>query len=627
MSLTQSEINAVMQQLQPIIAKAMSESTSIAQAQANIQQGVTQYIGARYVPMFADPIVWDSTRPYEPLTIVLYQGNSFTTRQYTPAGIDIANAAFWAQTGNYNAQIELYRREIKPQHFETLSKADECDRLVSGNIVITLGKFAAGDNGGCTYLLDTAFVPNSENIITINGIPAKIIDRVLSPEMFYPAAVVDNAQPYFSLCEKYSDHIAAHGNYTVTSSLLFTREHLYVEISNLLSKVKNAPTIIFRSNYSQLNIGFINFDKTQYSDQQYSTAGCNVGVRVECSYSAINIAEMRRFTCGIEFCSEVKPCVFNVVEAGLIFGLNGIAFNNISFYTNGNIVKNTAIQVDSSAYAHGGVLSRSANNYITNANHLEFSLESAPNANNVFALDLKNARGWNVEIIRCEINVDDNANNVINVLSLSDTTYQNHIVFDFNWNYYVYTDSGVKNKVKFLYYNNSEIAAVQEERFYSIENTEWNAKHDAIRVRNLVPFVVATNKADNSYDAVQCLPLSVVGDSPALRFVFDKPTKVFARFLDATRNALTDAVRGKSFYEYSTISYPAAAADEIREPNARVTKGILSVPNDAAFVEIYINANVSKVEMYSNNLVLDSNSKRYFQPWADMATNVSRINA
>lgn len=113
MALTQAEINEVMQQLQPIIAKALNESTSIAQAQANIQQGVTQYIGARYVPIFAEPIEWDSKRAYEALTIVLYQGNSFTTRQYTPAGIDINNEAFWAETGNFNAQIEQYRREVR----------------------------------------------------------------------------------------------------------------------------------------------------------------------------------------------------------------------------------------------------------------------------------------------------------------------------------------------------------------------------------------------------------------------------------------------------------------------------------------------------------------------------------
>ena len=72
----------------------------------------TQYIGARYAPMFASPIEWDSTREYEPLTIVLYQGNSFTSRQAVPIGINIDNTDYWVETGNYNAQIEAYRKEV-----------------------------------------------------------------------------------------------------------------------------------------------------------------------------------------------------------------------------------------------------------------------------------------------------------------------------------------------------------------------------------------------------------------------------------------------------------------------------------------------------------------------------------
>lgn len=73
---------------------------------------VTQYIGARYVPLFAEPSEWDSTRAYEPLTIVIHQGNSYTSRQAVPIGIDITNNSFWALTGNYNAQVESYRREV-----------------------------------------------------------------------------------------------------------------------------------------------------------------------------------------------------------------------------------------------------------------------------------------------------------------------------------------------------------------------------------------------------------------------------------------------------------------------------------------------------------------------------------
>lgn len=77
--------------------------------------GTRQYIGARYVPIFGrkdeESIEWDNSKPYEPLTIVLYQGNSYTSRQFVPVGVDITNTEFWAITGNYNAQIEQYRRE------------------------------------------------------------------------------------------------------------------------------------------------------------------------------------------------------------------------------------------------------------------------------------------------------------------------------------------------------------------------------------------------------------------------------------------------------------------------------------------------------------------------------------
>ena len=79
--------------------------------------GTRQYIGARYVPIFGrkgeTSIDWDNSKPYEPLTIVLYEGNSFTSRQYVPTGIDIDNTDFWASTGNYNAQIEQYRQETQ----------------------------------------------------------------------------------------------------------------------------------------------------------------------------------------------------------------------------------------------------------------------------------------------------------------------------------------------------------------------------------------------------------------------------------------------------------------------------------------------------------------------------------
>lgn len=74
---------------------------------------VTQYIGARYMPLFAEPAEWDNSRAYEPLTIVLYKGNSYTSKQSVPIGASIDDTVYWAETGNYNAQVEQYRNEVK----------------------------------------------------------------------------------------------------------------------------------------------------------------------------------------------------------------------------------------------------------------------------------------------------------------------------------------------------------------------------------------------------------------------------------------------------------------------------------------------------------------------------------
>lgn len=75
--------------------------------------GPSQYVGARYVPKFADPIEWDPERGYESLTIVTYKGESYTSKCPVPPGIDIKNTRYWALTGAYNAQVEEYKNQVK----------------------------------------------------------------------------------------------------------------------------------------------------------------------------------------------------------------------------------------------------------------------------------------------------------------------------------------------------------------------------------------------------------------------------------------------------------------------------------------------------------------------------------
>lgn len=68
-----------------------------------------QYVGARYVPKVMG--VWNKALQYEALSIVTYEGNSFTSKIPVPANIDISNETYWVNTGNYNAQVEAYRTE------------------------------------------------------------------------------------------------------------------------------------------------------------------------------------------------------------------------------------------------------------------------------------------------------------------------------------------------------------------------------------------------------------------------------------------------------------------------------------------------------------------------------------
>lgn len=68
-----------------------------------------QYVGARYVPKIMGE--WNKALQYEALSVVTYMGNSFTSKVPVPANVEIDNTDYWINTGNYNAQVEEYRKE------------------------------------------------------------------------------------------------------------------------------------------------------------------------------------------------------------------------------------------------------------------------------------------------------------------------------------------------------------------------------------------------------------------------------------------------------------------------------------------------------------------------------------
>lgn len=82
------------------------------------------YIGNRYVPKFANPVEWNNLREYEPLTIVTYQGTSYTSKKTVPVGTELNNREYWVVTGNYNQQVEAYRQKVEEleSHMSTVDE-------------------------------------------------------------------------------------------------------------------------------------------------------------------------------------------------------------------------------------------------------------------------------------------------------------------------------------------------------------------------------------------------------------------------------------------------------------------------------------------------------------------------
>lgn len=146
------------------------------------------YVGARYVPKFGNKDLdyqWTNTRKYEPLTIVLYQGNSYTSTTFVPMGVDINNKTYWAQTGNYNAQMEQILSQITNLESLYNSKLESMDNLLVFPKVIqsTQPEGFTGCllyNSGHGIIFDTGLESNKNEIISSyqkHGL--KVIDAII----------------------------------------------------------------------------------------------------------------------------------------------------------------------------------------------------------------------------------------------------------------------------------------------------------------------------------------------------------------------------------------------------------------------------------------------------------------
>ena len=124
---------------------------------------IRQYIGARYVPKFYDnpnnTSEWLPNVIYEPLTIVTYGLNSYTSKKTVPASVgDPANNPnYWVATGNFNSQLNEYitltnnilndRKIATPEYYGAVGNGinDDTDAIQNcinnNNIVVMNGTY------------------------------------------------------------------------------------------------------------------------------------------------------------------------------------------------------------------------------------------------------------------------------------------------------------------------------------------------------------------------------------------------------------------------------------------------------------------------------------------------------
>lgn len=208
-----------------------------------------RYVGARYVPKFADPAEWSSANTYEPLTIVMHEGNSFTSKQFVPVGIDIENEDYWAETGNYNSQVEQYRQEVLAIRASAVYRTPTVATMVAdakienGMTVMTAGYHTAGDGGSAVYTVAAGLTANGIDIIALdNGLFAKASGQLNMLQLGAQKGI-DCASILARSLDLYKRAFFPAGSYALSTIEMGNDEHIEGEYSYIVQLESTAPTI------------------------------------------------------------------------------------------------------------------------------------------------------------------------------------------------------------------------------------------------------------------------------------------------------------------------------------------------------------------------------------------------
>lgn len=198
---------------------------------------VRQYIGARYVPAFFENSLgtaeWEAGVSYEPLTIVTYSGNSYTSKKPVPSNIGnpAANSAYWANTGNFNAQLAELTPLIELSVREFATVADMVTSDLQDGIFAHCATYSGNGGEGILYAItETA---SSFAVPLMNGRYAEPLINNTEVHVSQFGAVGDGQTDDTAAIQKAIDYAGANGTVIIDRKECAITSTLVVSANNM----------------------------------------------------------------------------------------------------------------------------------------------------------------------------------------------------------------------------------------------------------------------------------------------------------------------------------------------------------------------------------------------------------
>ena len=265
-----------------------------------------QYIGARYVPLFyKNPddgsANWKSGVGYDNLTIVVEDGDSYTSRIPVPVGIGkpSLNPHYWVKTGDFNAQLhnieqiianfeEEISKSLNKIQVAVVKNSGDGTSLINGNCMILKGETK-------TAMFDLSYDHNFSNIVeALNKLKITHIDYLIISHYHADHANTPNLQGLANMrfvdanTVIYTPRVPQGTAWSDSLATIYADFMVVVETIGCATIVPNSLTEI---EFDGVNINFRNCDASDYAYYDSQSADYN-------AYSVINFIKYANLTIG-----------------------------------------------------------------------------------------------------------------------------------------------------------------------------------------------------------------------------------------------------------------------------------------------------------------------------------------